>query len=63
LASTDTRTAAGGQEAIRVIESLKTQGESLRSIATELTKQSILTKEGDTTWTHTAVNRILKRAA
>lgn len=51
------------QKAIRLIESLKVKGESLRSIAAELTTRGILTKEGNTTWTHTAVSRILKRAA
>ncbi|MCA9120998.1 MAG: recombinase family protein [Planctomycetales bacterium] len=51
------------QDAIRLIESLKTKGESLRSIADELTIRGILTKEGNAKWTHTAVSRILKRAA
>jgi len=51
------------QEVIRLIESLKAKGESLRAIAAELTTRDILTKEGNAKWTHTAVNRILKRAA
>jgi DNA invertase Pin-like site-specific DNA recombinase len=51
------------QEAIHLIQSLKAKGESLRAIATELTNRGILTKEGKTKWTHTAVNGILKRAA
>lgn len=51
------------QEAIRVMQELKASGESLRDIAAELTRRGILTKESNTRWTHTAVARILDRAA
>jgi hypothetical protein len=36
---------------------------TLRQIAATLTEQGILTKEGGANWTHTAVARILQRAA
>lgn len=51
------------QETIAVIERLRQAGESLRMIATKLAGLGIETKEGNSQWTHTAVNRILKRAA
>lgn len=51
------------QEAIATMRQLRAAGESYRSIADELTRRGILTKEGNTEWTHTAVQRILKRAA
>jgi len=51
------------QEAIAIIADLRQAGESLRSIAGELDRLGIQTKEGNGTWSHTAVNRILKRAA
>lgn len=50
-------------EAIRLIQSLKEKGYSLRAIATELQGANIPTKGGKKTWTHTAVQSILKRAA
>jgi site-specific DNA recombinase len=50
-------------EAIRLIRSLKEKGYSLRAIATELQGANIPTKAGKNTWTHTAVQSILKRAA
>lgn len=48
---------------IALIESLKSQGHSLRSIAAELDAAGIQTKECKAKWSHTAVNRILNRAA
>jgi site-specific DNA recombinase len=51
------------QEAIRLIRELKASGETLRDIAAELTRRGILTKEGNNQWKHTAVARILERAA
>ena len=51
------------QRAIEIIGELRTAGQSLRAIAAELTRRSIPTKEGNPAWTHTAVNRIVKRAA
>jgi DNA invertase Pin-like site-specific DNA recombinase len=51
------------QVTIGLINQLRGKGESLRAIATELTRRKIETKEGRSTWTHTAVNRIVKRAA
>jgi site-specific DNA recombinase len=51
------------QEAIDIIRQLKAAGESLRSIAAELPRRGILTKEGNLQWKHTAVARILERAA
>jgi DNA invertase Pin-like site-specific DNA recombinase len=51
------------QAVIRQATELRGLGRTLRQIAAELTAQSIPTKEGKTAWTHTAVNRILSRAA
>jgi len=51
------------QEAVRLMESLREAGQTLRDIAAELRRRGIRTKEGKTTWIHTAVSRILKRAA
>lgn len=51
------------QKAIRIIRELKAAGQTLRDIAAELTGRGILTKEGKPRWTHTAVARILGRAA
>ena len=51
------------QEAIALIRRLKAEGQTLRDVAAELTRRGILTKEGHTRWTHTAVARILERAA
>lgn len=49
------------QTAIDLIETLRREGLSLRQIASQLTLNGILTKEGHATWSHTAVNRILQR--
>jgi DNA invertase Pin-like site-specific DNA recombinase len=51
------------QTAIGLMNDLRTAGHTLREIAATLTEQGILTKEGSTAWTHTAVARILKRKA
>ncbi len=51
------------QEAIALIRRLKAEGQTLRDVAAELTRRGILTKEGHARWTHTAVARILERAA
>ena len=51
------------QEAIALIRRLKAEGQTLRDVAAELTRRGILTKEGHTRWTRTAVARILERAA
>ncbi len=49
------------QRVLAIIAELRAAGQSLRAIAAELTRRQIATKEGNTTWTHTAVNRIIKR--
>lgn len=53
---------AGEQEALQRVAELRAAGQSLRAIATELTRRGILTKEGKTRWTHTAVSRLLQRS-
>jgi site-specific DNA recombinase len=50
-------------EAIRLMQSLRAEGHSLRTIAARLESTNILTKAGNSHWTHTAVQSILKRAA
>jgi site-specific DNA recombinase len=54
---------ADEQTALALIHSLREQGESLRDIAAELTNRGIPTKSGNHVWDHTAIRRILKRAA
>jgi len=49
-------------EAIRMIQSLKSNRYSLRTIAAKLEAENIPTKAGKNRWTHTAVQSILKRA-
>lgn len=49
------------QQAIGLMIDLRAAGYTLRQIAATLTQQNILTKEGATAWTHTAVSRILDR--
>ena len=49
------------QEALQAIRRLKAAGQSLREIAAELTRSGIKTKEGNATWKHTTVARILQR--
>jgi len=50
-------------EAVKLIHSLKDQGYSLRGIAAALDTAGITTKNGNNSWKHIAVQRILKRAA
>ena len=47
--------------AVELIQSLKTQGFSLRAIAAELDAQRIPTKDKKGTWQHTTVKSILAR--
>ena len=49
--------------AIELIQSLRTQGFSLRAIAEELTNAGIPTKDGKGSWKHTTVKSILTRSA
>lgn len=51
------------QEAIGLMRNLRAAGYSLQQIADELTARNVPTKEGKGKWAHTAVNRILNRAA
>jgi site-specific DNA recombinase len=51
------------QQAIDLIAALRAAGRTLRQIAAELTVRNIPTKEGGTSWSHTAVGRILQRKA
>lgn len=51
------------QAAIRTMHDLRAAGQSYREIASALARRGIVTKEGNTAWTHTAVQRIIKRAA
>ncbi len=51
------------QQALALVRELKEAGRSLREIASELSSRGIPTKDGNATWTHTAVNRIIQRAA
>lgn len=51
------------QQTIALMRDLRAAGYSLQQIADELTARNIPTKEGRTKWAHTAVNRILSRAA
>jgi len=54
---------AAEQEVVELITDLRTTGMSLRAIAAELTQRGVITKEGNHRWSHTAINRILSRAA
>ena len=51
------------QQTIAVIRDLRSEGESFRAIAAELTRRGIPTKTGGEKWIHTAVARIVNRAA
>ena len=50
------------QQALNLIQALRTEGKSMRAIAEELTRQNIATKEGKP-WSHGTIQRILNRAA
>jgi len=54
---------ADEQAAIKHITALKDKGYSLRRIATALDTAGIRTKDGNTSWKHTSVKRILDRHA
>ena len=49
------------QAALAEIKRLRANGRTLKQIARSLTEQGIPTKTGRSTWTHQAVDRILKR--
>lgn len=51
------------QTVIRLVEKLRSEGQALRAIATELTRRGIPTKEHSQGWKHTTIKRILQRAA
>ena len=51
------------QEVLRLVAQLRAEGRPLRAIAAELTTRGVPTKEGNPAWTHTTVDRLLKRAA
>ncbi len=51
------------QKVIGLIESLRKDGYSLRSIAKELSSRSVQTKSGADKWTHSSVQRIVTRIA
>jgi DNA invertase Pin-like site-specific DNA recombinase len=49
------------QQVLAIIAELRAAGESLRAIAAELTRRQIATKQGNAKWTHTAIDRIIRR--
>lgn len=51
------------QAALKIIDELHGAGMSLRKIASELNGRSITTKGGNKAWSHTTVQRIVKRLA
>lgn len=51
------------QEGLALLHELAGEGRSLRSIARELTRRGIPTKEGRPRWDHSSVKRILARTA
>ncbi len=51
------------QAALQIIHELHADGMSLRAIATELNARKITTKGGTKSWSHTTVQRIVKRLA
>jgi DNA invertase Pin-like site-specific DNA recombinase len=51
------------QEGLTLLRELAAEGRSLRSIARELTRRGIPTKEGRPRWDHSSVKRILARTA
>ena len=54
---------AAEQAVVNLIRELRASGQSYRKIAAELTRQGIRTKQGNRRWTHTAVARLINRAA
>ncbi len=53
----------GEQRVIAAMQELRARGLSYRAIAEQLQSNGHLTKQGNTQWMHTAVRRILTRAA
>jgi len=51
------------QRVITLMQSLKDQGYSYRAIARELENDGILTKKGNTRWSHKTVKKIISNAA
>lgn len=51
------------QSVLRSVRDSRAAGQSLRAIAADLTRSGVATKDGKPAWTHTAVNRLLQRAA
>ena len=51
------------QQTVKLIQSLRDEGCSLRAIASELGDRKIPTKEGNARWSHTAVLSIIQRAS
>ena len=49
------------QAALKIIDELHADGMSLRKIASELNGRNIVTKGGKKAWSHTTVQRIVKR--
>lgn len=54
---------AAEQSVLDLVNDLRAAGQSMRTIAAELTHRGIPTKGGKATWTHSTVQRILARAA
>jgi site-specific DNA recombinase len=54
---------AGELAVVEKLRQMRADGHTLRSIADELTRQGILTREGKARWTHTTVAGILRRSA
>ena len=54
---------AAEQRTIALMREMRAAGLSLQQIADSLSARAIQTKEGNVQWRHTAVNRILHRAA
>jgi DNA invertase Pin-like site-specific DNA recombinase len=51
------------QAVVAKIHDLRGEGHTLRAIAAELTRQNIITREGNPRWTHQSVASILRRSA
>lgn len=48
------------QEALSAIRSMRTQGMTLRAIATAMTTQGIATKDGGREWCHSTIQRLVQ---
>jgi site-specific DNA recombinase len=51
------------QDVLDLVADLRASEMTLRAIASELSIRGVPTKEGNSTWTHATVDRLLKRAA